>query len=103
MNQTNIKFELYVQEKENLAEELEERFRGKLIYAQQKIAELHDICGRLEHTQVIYIAHKTDKIDILLGNFVNKHPERKRMNIMFLRETEGVYKFGQKRVYIKIE
>jgi len=25
------------------------------------------------------------------------------MNIMFLRESEGVYQFGQKRVYIKIE
>ena len=25
------------------------------------------------------------------------------MNIMFLRESEGVYKFGQKRVHIKIE
>ena len=25
------------------------------------------------------------------------------MNIAFLRETEGVYLFGQKRVYIKIE
>lgn len=25
------------------------------------------------------------------------------MNIMFLRESEGVYQFGQKRVYIKVE
>ena len=25
------------------------------------------------------------------------------MKIMFLRESEGVYQFGQKRVYIKIE
>ena len=24
------------------------------------------------------------------------------MNIMFLRESEGVYQFGQKRVYIKV-
>ena len=24
------------------------------------------------------------------------------MNILFLRESEGVYQFGQKRVYIKI-
>jgi hypothetical protein len=64
---------------------------------------LHDICGKLEHTQVIYIAHKTDKIDQALAGFVNKYPERKALNIMFLRESEGVYKFGQKRVYVKIE
>ena len=25
------------------------------------------------------------------------------MKILFLRESEGVYQFGQKRVYIKIE
>ena len=41
----------------------EQEFRHKLQYAQEKIAELHDICGKLEHTQVIYIAHKNDKID----------------------------------------
>jgi len=57
----------------------------------------------LEKGQCIYIAHKNDKIDQLLGNFVNKYPERKKMGIMFLRESEGVYQFGQKRVYIKVE
>ena len=25
------------------------------------------------------------------------------MTIMFLRESEGVYQFGQKRVYVKVE
>ena len=25
------------------------------------------------------------------------------MKIMFLRESEGVYQFGQKRVYVKVE
>ena len=52
---------------------------------------------------MIYIAHKTDRIDQALANFINKYPERKQMGIMFLRESEGVYQFGQKRVYIKIE
>ena len=40
---------------------------------------------------------------MLLGNFLNRYPERKKMKIMFLRESEGVYQFGQKRVYIKVE
>ena len=38
-----------------------------------------------------------------LGDFINSYPERDNLKIMFLRESEGVYKFGQKRVYIKIE
>ena len=25
------------------------------------------------------------------------------MNVMFLRDSEGVYRFGQKRIYIKVE
>ena len=62
-----------------------------------------DLIGKLEHTQCVYIAHKTDKIDNILGSFINKYPERKNMGIMFLRETEGVYRFGQKRVYVKVE
>ena len=53
--------------------------------------------------QAIYIAKKNDSIDMALSNFINKFPEREKMNILFLRESEGVYQFGQKRVYVKIE
>lgn len=51
----------------------------------------------------IYIPKKRDQIDIVLGDFLNYYPERKKLKIMFLRESEGVYQFGQKRVYIKVE
>ena len=44
-----------------------------------------------------------DKIDKSLGKYLNKYPERDNLKIMFLRESEGVYFFGQKRVYIKVE
>jgi hypothetical protein len=44
-----------------------------------------------------------DAIDQKLGNFINNFPEKDKMKIMFLRESEGVYRFGQKRVYIKVE
>lgn len=50
-----------------------------------------------------YIAHKKDKVDAALGKYINSRPEHSKLNIMFLRETEGVYQFGQKRVYVKIE
>ena len=57
----------------------------------------------LEKEQAIYIAHRYDPIDITLGNYLNNYPERKSMKILFLRESEGVYKFGSKRVHVKIE
>ena len=50
-----------------------------------------------------YIAHKKDRTDEVLGSYINSRPETSNLNIMFLRETEGVYQFGQKRVYVKIE
>ena len=103
LNKTNEKFEQYIIENENKAEEVEQELKKKLMFAQEKIQELHDVCQKMEYTQVIYIAHKTDKIDQALAHFINKHPERQKMNIAFLRESEGVYQFGSKRVYVKVE
>lgn len=53
--------------------------------------------------QAIYIPKKSDTIDEALADFINHYPERNRMNILFLRESEGVYQFGHRRVYIKVE
>ena len=38
-----------------------------------------------------------------LGRFLNRYPEKEKMKILFLRESEGVYRFGQRCVHIKIE
>lgn len=57
----------------------------------------------IEHGQAIYIAHRHDHCDELLSSFINKYPERSELKILFIRESEGVYKFGTKRVYIKVE
>jgi chromosome segregation ATPase len=76
---------------------------GQLHIAQKKIEELLDINQMLENNQAVYIAKKHDKIDNQLAKFINQYPEREKMRILFLRESEGVYQFGQRRVYIKIE
>ena len=66
--------------------------------------QIHDLNTKLERASFgIYHAKRNDKIDEALGAYINKYPERDQLKIMFLRETEGVYFFGQKRVYIKIE
>lgn len=68
-----------------------------------KISSLLDINEALENGQAVYIARKNDKTDQALAGYLNTYPEREKMNIMFLRESEGVYQFGQKRVYVKVE
>lgn len=90
-------------ENEGKIDDLHAQYENKLIWSKEKITELEDIISKMEYTQCIYIAHKNDKIDRTLANFINKYPERKKMNVMFLRDSEGVYRFGQKRVYIKVE
>ena len=71
--------------------------------AQDKIQQLIEQNKQLLKKHPMYIPQHHDKIDVALANFINKYPEREKMKIMFLRESEGVYQFGQKRVYIKIE
>ena len=38
-----------------------------------------------------------------MANYLNTYPEREKLNILFLRESEGVYQFGTKRVAVKVE
>ena len=46
---------------------------------------------------------KDDGIDKRLAEFINNYPERSKLKIMFMRESEGVYQFGSKRVFVKVE
>jgi Growth-Arrest-Specific Protein 2 Domain len=47
---------------------------------------------------------RDDIVDRRLGEYINAAPMRVRFRIMRLeRESEGVYKYGMKRAFIKIE
>lgn len=96
--------EKYIVDNEGKYEELQKEFENKLVWSRDKINDMQELLSEMEQgSQCIYIAHRPDKIDMTLGNFINKYPERKKMGIMFLRESEGVYQFGSKRVYVKVE
>jgi hypothetical protein len=64
-------------------------------------AKLRIMLKKLRHS--VYIPKKDEVVDRMLGDYINGRPENDPMKIMFLRESEGVYRFGQKRVYIKAE
>jgi len=51
----------------------------------------------------VYIPVKDDSIDKKLAEYINNYPDRQKLKIMFMRETEGVYQFGTKRVAVKVE
>lgn len=68
-----------------------------------KIRQLGKTIEAMASGQAIYIGHKMDVIDEHLSRYINGYPEREKMKILFLRESEGVYQFGQKRIYLKID
>lgn len=51
----------------------------------------------------IYIPMKDDPVDKKLAEFINNYPERQKLKIMFMRESDGVYQFGSKKVAVKVE
>ena len=46
---------------------------------------------------------KNDHVDMALAEFINNYPERNKLKVLFMRDQEGVYQFGSKRVAIKVD
>ena len=51
----------------------------------------------------MYVALSDDAIDRKIAEYVNATNDPHRLTKLFIREREGVYQFGSKRVYVKIE
>jgi hypothetical protein len=51
----------------------------------------------------VYHPAKDDPIDKKLAEYINNAPVCVRSALQFSRESEGVYKYGKKRVFMKIE
>jgi len=49
-----------------------------------------------------YVPIKEDPIDNLLAQYINKHSPENKLKILFIREGEGVYSFGTKKIYVAI-
>lgn len=51
----------------------------------------------------VYIPVRDDQVDKKLAEYINNYPERSKLKIMFMRESEGVYSFGSKRVCVRVD
>ena len=45
---------------------------------------------------------KGDHIDIALCDFLNNYKDRDFLKVRFIRENEGVYTFGTKKIFVKL-
>lgn len=57
----------------------------------------------LKSRMAVYIPFTEDEVDVKLAEFINNYPERSKLKIMFLRESQGVYQFGSRRIAVKVE
>lgn len=71
--------------------------------AEVEIDTLKQYIIDLKQRIAVYIPVKEDPVDKKLAEFINNYPERSKLKIMFMRESEGVYQFGTKRVAVKVE
>ena len=71
--------------------------------AECEIETLKQYVIDLKQRIAVYIPVKEDSVDKKLAEFINNYPERSKLKIMFMRESEGVYHFGTKRVAVKVE
>lgn len=59
--------------------------------AETEIETLKHYIIELKQRIAVYIPVKDDAIDRKLAEYINNYPERAKLKIMFMRETEGIY------------
>ena len=57
----------------------------------------------LKDKSAVYVSITDDSIDRRIAEYINASNDPHRLTKLFIREREGVYPFGSKRVYVKIE
>jgi len=70
---------------------------------QNEIEVLRNYIIDLKSRIAVYIPVKNDSIDKRIAEYINNYPDRQKLKIMFMRESEGVYQFGSKKVSVKVD
>jgi hypothetical protein len=71
--------------------------------AEFEIEHLKEYILNMKSRIACYIPVKDDLLDRKLAEYINNFPDRHQLKIMFMRESEGVYQFGTKKVHVKCE
>lgn len=68
----------------------------------QCIAGLVRVVKEMEEQRMVYVP-EGDEIDLRLADFINGSEDPGKLSKLFIREGEGVYSFGSKKIYVKME
>jgi DNA repair exonuclease SbcCD ATPase subunit len=67
------------------------------------VLNLKKLIIELKDKSAVYVAVRDDSIDRRIAEFINASNDPHRLTKLFIRERDGVYQFGTKRVYVKTE
>ena len=71
--------------------------------SEEEVETLKNYIIDLKARIAVYIPTKDDPTDKKLAEYINNYPDRQKLKIMFMRESEGVYEFGSRRILVKVE
>ena len=78
-------------------------YEAELERSNSEIEQLRQYIIDLKSRIAVYIPVKNDLVDKRIAEYINNYPDRQKLKIMFMRESEGVYEFGSRRVMVKVE
>lgn len=67
------------------------------------IINLKRVILEIREGNPLYVPVKEDPTDNALADYINSLTDPGRVKILFMREGEGVYQFGSKKIYVKTE
>lgn len=76
---------------------------NKVKESEREIDILKDYIYELKSRVAIYIPVREDPIDKKLAEYINNYPDRSKFKIMFMRESNGIYQFGSRKIYVRVE
>jgi DNA repair exonuclease SbcCD ATPase subunit len=71
--------------------------------AESEIDALKEYIIELKSRVAVYIPVREDDVDKRLAEYINNYPDRSKLKIMFMRESEGIYLFGTRKIYVRVE
>ena len=71
--------------------------------SEEEVETLKNYIIDLKARIAVYIPQKDDPTDVKLAEYINNYPDRHKLKIMFMRESEGVYEFGSRKILVKVE
>lgn len=71
--------------------------------AESEIDALKEYIVELKSRVAVYIPVREDDVDKRLAEYINNYPDRSKLKIMFMRESEGIYLFGTRKIYVRVE